>query len=82
MRNDVSSSITPPPLSLQECTVDGELDLLRYYIYRRRIKKKLLQSSSLQQFIKMKQLDGNNEVASIHKRKKIMARNDLSRNEN
>ena len=70
MGNDISSSITPPPLSLQDCTIDGELDLLRYSIYRKRIKKKVLQNSLLQQFVKRKKEDDPFSIASTPKKRK------------
>ena len=70
MGNDISSSITPPPLSLQDCTIDGELDLLRYSIYRKRIKKKVLKNSLLQQFVKRKKEDDPFSIASTPKKRK------------
>ena len=35
MGQDVSKSITPPPLAFQDCFVNGEIDLPRYLYYRR-----------------------------------------------
>ena len=40
MENDSSSSITPPQLSINECVVDGEMDILHYYIYKIKIQGK------------------------------------------
>ena len=37
MGHDISKSITPPPLSLTDCLVDGEIDMCRYKYYRRRL---------------------------------------------
>ena len=36
MGQTISSSITPPPLTLQDCFVDGQIDISRYLYYRRR----------------------------------------------
>ena len=36
MGQSISSSITPPPLTLQDCFVDGQIDIARYLYYRRR----------------------------------------------
>ena len=37
MGQDLTKSITPPPLSLTQCLVDGQIDIARYIFYRRRI---------------------------------------------
>ena len=36
MGQDISKSITPPPLSLTDCLVNGQIDTVRYTYYRRR----------------------------------------------
>ena len=36
MVQDLSKSINPLPLTLTHCFVDGNIDLSRYYIYKRR----------------------------------------------
>ena len=36
MGQNISKSISPPPLTLQHCLVDGELDLARYVYFKRR----------------------------------------------
>ena len=36
MGQSISSSIIPPPLTLQDCFVDGQIDIARYLYYRRR----------------------------------------------
>ena len=41
MGQDISKSYIPPPLSLRDCYVDGEIDLVRYRLYRRRTYKNL-----------------------------------------
>ena len=35
MIGDVSKSIIPPPLSLTDCLVDGQIDPIRYLFYQR-----------------------------------------------
>ena len=37
MGSDLSKDITPPPLTLQDCLVDGALNVNRYWYYRRRL---------------------------------------------
>ena len=37
MGHDISKSIIPPPLTLQDCLVDGQMNIGRYWYYRRRI---------------------------------------------
>ena len=54
MGNDLSSSITPPPLSLNDCVVDGELDIARYYIYKRRVRRETNQNSAMNALIHRK----------------------------
>ena len=51
MGNNVSTSIIPPPLSLNDCVVDGELDIARYFIYKRIYRRKMIQSDALNTII-------------------------------
>ena len=37
MGQDISTSLNPPPLSLQDCLVDGKFDVTRYMYYRRKM---------------------------------------------
>ena len=41
MGTDFSKDITPPPLTLLDCLVDGELNASRYYYYRRQLDNRL-----------------------------------------
>lgn len=36
MGQDISKAFTPPPLSFRDCLVDGQINLARYIVYRRR----------------------------------------------
>ena len=54
MGNDISRSIIPPPLSINDCVVDGELDLMRYYMYKRRQRIQLIQSTQLKEIVNLK----------------------------
>ena len=36
MGQDISKSITPPPLTLTDCLVNGQIDTVRYTYYRQR----------------------------------------------
>ena len=37
MGTSILTALTPPPLTLQDCVVNGEIHLARYYYYRRRL---------------------------------------------
>ena len=37
MGQDISKSLNPPPLTLQDCLVNGKFDLTQYVYYRRKI---------------------------------------------
>ena len=37
MGQDISKHLTPPPLTLQDCLVDGRVDIIRYIYYKRRM---------------------------------------------
>ena len=70
MGNDISSSIIPPPLSLHDCLVDGELDLMRYYMYKRRVRRQSLQSTGLHEIINRKRKWCYDTLASkVHSKK-------------
>ena len=47
MGNDFSTSIIPPPITLRDCFIDGELNLYRYQAYRQRIDRRRLQTSRI-----------------------------------
>ena len=36
MGNEISQAYTPPPLTLRDCLVDGQIDLARYRLYAKR----------------------------------------------
>ena len=72
MGNDLSSSITPPPLSLNDCVVDGELDIARYYIYKRRVRREMNQNAALNAIINRKRKAATNvtPVSKVGKRRR------------
>jgi len=37
MGQEISISYSPPPLTLRDCLVDGQIDLTRYRLYARRV---------------------------------------------
>ena len=37
MGQDISKAVNPPPLTLTHCFLDGNIDLGRYCVYRRRL---------------------------------------------
>ena len=37
MGQEISQSYTPPPLTLRDCIIDGQIDLTRYRLYARRV---------------------------------------------
>lgn len=61
MGNDLSSSIIPPPLSVNDCIVSGELDIMRYYMYKRRLRRRLSQYTGLKEIVnhKRKRVDAS-----------------------
>ena len=73
MSNDLSSSISPPPLSLNDCVVDGELDIARYFIYKRRVRRETNQKAALNAIIygERKAATDVTPVSKAGKRKRI-----------
>ena len=63
MGNDLSTSILLAPLSLNDCHIDGELDLMRYYIYKRKVRRKSIQSSALNAIINRKRKVKTDDVS-------------------
>ena len=70
MGQDISKTLYPPPLSFQQCFVDGEFSLHRYYIYRRRrdmedddfkLKMSLFQSNKKRKF---KDIESSSQTGS------------------
>ena len=47
MGQDISKSITPPPLTLHHCFVDGKIDIPRYLYYRRKLDDQIELSQSI-----------------------------------
>ena len=50
MCNDILASTTPPPFTLRDCIVDGELNLYRYRAYRQRVQRNMLYNSRFRSF--------------------------------
>ena len=73
MGNDLSSSITPPPLSLNDYVVDGELDIARCSIYKKRVRRETNQNAVLNATIygKRKAVTDVTPVSKAGKRKRI-----------
>ena len=73
MGNDLSSSIAPLPLSLIDCFVDGELDIARYYICKRRVRREMNQNAALNPIVHQKRKDFTNTipVSKVHKRRRL-----------
>ena len=75
MGNDRSLSIIPPPLSLNDYLVDGELDLMRYYMYKMRVRKQSFQSTALHDIVHLKRKRWCDTLASNeHSKKKRIKR--------
>ena len=72
MGDDVSTSIIPPPLSLNDCVVDDELDIARYFIYKRIYRRKMIQSDALNTIIhkKWKAVTNLAPLSNVDKRQK------------
>ena len=72
MGNDVSVSIAPTPLSLSDVFIDGELDLLRYYMCKRKDRIKEFQKHSLNHLIRKR--ENVNQDKDAKKKRKIKHR--------
>ena len=62
---DIASYLEPPPISISDCLVNGEIDIHRYRMYKRRKLRKELQSNILNSIIRKhqnKRKRGNEEV--------------------
>ena len=73
MGNDISRSTIPPPISINDCVAGGELDLMQYYIYKRRTRRQLLQSTQLNEIVNHKRKWYEDTLSSMeqsHIRKK------------
>ena len=72
MGNNLSFSMIPPPLSLNDCVVDGELDIARYYIYKRRVRRETNQNAALNAIINRKRKAATNvtPVSKVGKRRR------------
>ena len=88
MGQDISKNLYPPPLSFQQCFVDGEFSIQRYYFYRRRrdmeeedfkLKMKLFQIRSKRKFQDVEpsiQSDGSSGSDRSVKKHKLFVRSD------
>ena len=48
MGDDISSSISPPPVNLNDCFINGEIDLYRYKAYKNRCRHQNVRFRRLQ----------------------------------
>ena len=72
---DIASYLEPPPISITDCLVNGEIDIHRYRMYKRRKLRKELQSNILNSIIRKhqnKRKRGNEEVF-ISPRKRVQS---------
>ena len=71
MGNDISTDLTPPPLKLHDCVVDGNINLAKYYYYRRRLdyRQQILNTHEISRRKKRRRLSSND---SICKKRKVL----------
>ena len=70
---DIASYLEPPPISITDCLVNGEIDIHRYWMYQRGKRRKDIQSNILNSIIRKhqnKRKRGNEEVF-ISPRKRV-----------
>ena len=65
MGQEISQAYTPPPLTLRDCLVDGQIDLTRYRLYARRVYENEYENLNVSNKKKRK------EVETERKEKKI-----------
>ena len=69
MGNDMSQSITPPPLSFLDCLIDGEIDIIRYMYYQRKRGDIILSKDAICGGLIKKRKSRNNFQSNQHKTK-------------
>ena len=69
MGQNLSSSITPPPLTLQDCLVDGEMNLSRFIYYRRQLDYSTNYTSYCSARLKRKRNDTMETNTSVKKKR-------------
>ena len=76
MGQDISKSITPPPLSFQDCFYNGEVDVARYTHYRRQLQDQQHHAHFIAQ-IKRKHLSDPHEIVPKTKQARRVKRHKL-----
>ena len=71
MGQDISKSITPPPLTLQDCLTNGQIDLPRYLYYRRRSNHLIHTISGNRKLLQKKRKCNHLDLTQHKKQKKI-----------
>ena len=70
MGQDISKSITPPPLSLQDCIVNGQINVSRYVYYRKQTNGVGINDNVMTMDLSKKRLRDNDETGTSSKRRK------------
>ena len=70
MGQDISTSITPPHLTLQHCFVDGKIDIPRYLYYRRKLDDQIELSQSISNGLNIKRKFDEGQSPIVRPRKK------------
>ena len=70
---DITSYLDPPPISIHDCLVNGEIDIHRYWMYQRQKQRKDQQLKTLKSIIQKHQNENkrNNEEYFISPRKTL-----------
>jgi hypothetical protein len=63
MGQDISKSYLPPPVSLRDCYVDGEIDLVRYWLFWQRTYKR--------NFIDIEAMMNNNKKRKLNEKSNV-----------
>ena len=71
MGQDISKSIIPPPLTLQDCFVNGQINLARYLYYRRRSNHLMHAISGDRKLLKKKRKYNHLDFIQNKKQKKL-----------
>ena len=73
MGQDISKSITPPPLTLHHCFVDGKIDIPRYLYYRRKLDDQIELSQSISNRLNTKRKfdEGQSPIVQCRKKRSV-----------
>ena len=65
MGQEISQAYSPPPLTLRDCLVDGQIDLTRYRLYARRVYENEYENSIISNSNKRKQYETESKARKV-----------------